>query len=624
MPDRPRALPFRPPALRIRAAIVAIAAPLLAASPALASPPAGTLADPVIIDELPFAMKGTTVGAPADLDAYACNAALDESGGERVFRLDLPAAARLTAWVDGDGGAVDVDIHVLSGATVAGGVASECVSRANVITEADLEAGAYYVVVDSYGGPAQEGPFVLHVDAIPGDTWVEREYFEGVVWRAKRYASYAGGPQVVHELVVDPKVPGTSIRSRRASGCQTTAAQAEEIGAVAAVNGGYFAVQAGCSPVSLIKESGALVATNGVDRGAFGLDPNQNPLVAIVKQGQDWPAAWEAQGGGPLMLSAGSPLTDEAGYAAEGIVAPSFIGANPRTLAGFDASGRIALVGVDGRRPNAHGMSLPSLAQYGKDLGLVDAVNLDGGGSSTVWVRGATPSGVVNYPSDAGKQEFADHHGSRAVSGGFFVFAKPKNHPPRLIGAPPALIDPAAPPVHDADAYDFDVDDVLVFSIEGAPAGMAIDPATGVVTWDAPDPRPKHVTATIVVRDGRGGEASQAIDADVVGGVDPDPGAGGAGGAGGGAGSGGTAAGGASTGAGGATAAGGAGVGGTKPEAGPATPASDAGGCGCRAAAGVGGSSPIALLAMGLAALLRRRASARRSGQSNVGSCTSQ
>lgn len=596
-------------------ALGAALAALLRSSVVLAAQPAGTLADPVPIDELPFAMKGSTVGAPTAIDAYACAAALDESGGERVFRLELPAAARLTAWVEGDGGAVDVDIHVLDGSTVAQGVAQDCVARADVITEADVPAGAYYIVVDSYGGAAQAGPFVLHVDAIPGDTWVEREYFEGVVWRAKRYSSYAGGAQVVHELVVDPAAPGVSVRSRGANGCQTIAKLAAQLGAVAAINGGYFAVQAGCPSVSLLKESGTLVATNAVDRGAFGLDASQHPLVALVKQGQDWPAAWEAQGGGPLVLSAGTPLTDPAGYAAEGISAPAFLGPNPRTVAGFDSKGRVVFFGVDGRRPNAHGMSLQALATYSKDLGLDDAVNLDGGGSSTVWVRGATPSGVVNYPSDAGQQEFADHRGSRAVAGGLFVFAQPKNHLPRFLTTPPGLIDPATPLVYDADAYDFDVDDALTFSLDGAPGGMTIDVATGVVTWDALAPPPKHVIAKITVEDGRGGVAEQALDADVVGGVDPEPdagaGGGGVGGQGsagghGGHGGGGGGGGGSISAAGGAVGAGGnSGRNGPAPEVAPGSP----GGCGCRTN---GASAPArglgAFLVLALLGLVRRGA----------------
>ena len=54
------------------------------------------------------------------------------------------------------------------------------------------------------------------------------------------------------------------------------------------------------------------------------------------------------------------------------------------------------LVVVDGRRAWSVGMSLTELADQLLALGAFQAMNLDGGGSSTLWVRGT----IVNYPSD--------------------------------------------------------------------------------------------------------------------------------------------------------------------------------------------------------------------------------
>lgn len=70
---------------------------------------------------------------------------------------------------------------------------------------------------------------------------------------------------------------------------------------------------------------------------------------------------------------------------------------NPRTLAGVDAAGRTVLVTADGRSTDALGLSIPESAAVARALGLRDAVNLDGGGSTTMVVDGA----VVNDPSDA-------------------------------------------------------------------------------------------------------------------------------------------------------------------------------------------------------------------------------
>lgn len=70
---------------------------------------------------------------------------------------------------------------------------------------------------------------------------------------------------------------------------------------------------------------------------------------------------------------------------------------NPRTFAGVDAAGRTVLVTVDGRGLDSMGLSIGETAAVARALGLVEAVNLDGGGSTTMVAGGA----VVNRPSDA-------------------------------------------------------------------------------------------------------------------------------------------------------------------------------------------------------------------------------
>jgi len=71
---------------------------------------------------------------------------------------------------------------------------------------------------------------------------------------------------------------------------------------------------------------------------------------------------------------------------------------NPRTVAGITATGRVILMVVDGRSSGSIGATLYELAAEMKALGAVDAVNLDGGGSATMWIKGL---GVVNHPTDS-------------------------------------------------------------------------------------------------------------------------------------------------------------------------------------------------------------------------------
>jgi len=69
---------------------------------------------------------------------------------------------------------------------------------------------------------------------------------------------------------------------------------------------------------------------------------------------------------------------------------------HPRTMIGMDAAGFIYLVAVEGHGENIGGMTLRELQAYAVSLGLANAMNLDGGGSTGMIIRG----GLMTYPSD--------------------------------------------------------------------------------------------------------------------------------------------------------------------------------------------------------------------------------
>lgn len=68
---------------------------------------------------------------------------------------------------------------------------------------------------------------------------------------------------------------------------------------------------------------------------------------------------------------------------------------HPRTAAGYTRAGELILLVVDGRQPASRGVDLQELATLMRDLDCVEAVNLDGGGSSTLVVNGV----LVNRPA---------------------------------------------------------------------------------------------------------------------------------------------------------------------------------------------------------------------------------
>ena len=159
------------------------------------------------------------------------------------------------------------------------------------------------------------------------------------------------------------------------------------------------------------------------------------------------PGAIDALGGNPMLVSGGR--------VAEGDVTGdgAFFGRNPRTAVGVTADRKLLLVVVDGRQPGySAGMTLRELAQLMSDLGAVEAVNLDGGGSSEMVVNGL----VANRPSDGGERLVssalvvlpgadagqADLNGSGTVTTAALRTTSSYGPADRLYG--PAVTDPAS------------------------------------------------------------------------------------------------------------------------------------------------------------------------------------
>ena len=168
------------------------------------------------------------------------------------------------------------------------------------------------------------------------------------------------------------------------------AAGAEGRGRVASIGASDGAVRTSAGSVLLSADPAAAARLRSIRR--------QTPVrwdVRLYPRGVERGerAASEAVGGFPVLLERGRPAP-AIGETNEGFGAAR----HPRTAIGYDASGsRVLLVTVDGRQPPySDGMTLPELAGLMIRLGAVEALNLDGGGSTTMVVGGR----IVNRPSD--------------------------------------------------------------------------------------------------------------------------------------------------------------------------------------------------------------------------------
>jgi hypothetical protein len=142
---------------------------------------------------------------------------------------------------------------------------------------------------------------------------------------------------------------------------------------------------------------------------AFGRPSDVNKLQLSVPSLVAMPdaalAVEGAVGGRTLLVQAGMAMS---GYNVMDPTAP--FRSAPRTAVGLDAARRtLFLVVVDGDQATSHGMTAAELADFIVTLGVSDALELDGDGSSTLYVR--KEGGVVSSPSDGVERPVANQLG---------------------------------------------------------------------------------------------------------------------------------------------------------------------------------------------------------------------
>ena len=219
------------------------------------------------------------------------------------------------------------------------------------------------------------------------------------------------GPVAVQALKLDPRKVKleVGVAGDKAPARETVSAIAARRGALAAVNAGFFALADG-RPVGLLKVRGQLLGGIARPRGAVAFLERRGQThllfdrVTVERERRkyqtrlgssagDWGRAGHAVAGAGLLLLNGRTIDD---WAEERISAGFDTTRHPRTMIGDDGTA-IWLVTIDGRQPALSlGMSFTELQGLARRLGLRSALNLDGGGSTTMVVRGT----VVNHPSD--------------------------------------------------------------------------------------------------------------------------------------------------------------------------------------------------------------------------------
>ncbi|MEV0717361.1 phosphodiester glycosidase family protein, partial [Asanoa sp. NPDC050611] len=457
---------------RVAPLLLPLLAVLVGAAPAAAAP--APPAHPVL----------STVVAPAVADA---SIETDRRTRPVAPGLELTSFDRLDAngWIRADALTADLGGSGLSVGYVNTGAVARTAPLRGVVDQAGAVAavnGDFFDINQS--GAAQgigvrdgdlvQSPVAGHPDGVAigpdGIGRVVQFYFAGT-------AALPGGPVTLTQFNNIVQAGGVGVftalwgdydRARAVAGATKVTEVAVTGGTVAGV-----APAAGKGPIP----AGTTVLL-GRDAGAdalAGLRPGDPVEVTYQARPSDDRAVAAAIGGNRVLVKDGVPQDI-------GDVTPE-----PRTAVGFSADGKkMIMATVDGRQADSRGVTLTELGRLMASLGAHDALNLDGGGSSTLVARepGAPAVRVENAPSDGSE---------RPVPNGLAVYAPKGSGQLRAYWVKTAIDPASAPGIGPVSGGRPDrVFPGLTRQLAAAGYDETYGPAAGAPSWHQELPAPAH------------------------------------------------------------------------------------------------------------------------------------
>ena len=251
--------------------------------------------------------------------------------------------------------------------------------------------------------------------------WKVTSLQKGVVCKQAEIPLLYNVPQNISILEIDPKMYkfDVAISFPKAE----TSVAAESTNAIAAINGSYFNVKVGNS-VCYLRQEKAVVDTTTADEFRLrvtGAVKIKKGKVELIPWNKGIETAYKEKKG--TVLASGPLMLYDGGVCDFSTCSKGFIDTkHPRSAIAKTKSGKILLIAVDGRFPGkAEGINIPELAHFIRVLGGEEALNLDGGGSTTLWADTFPDNGIINKPSD--NKEF-DNKGERKVANSVCVYKK--------------------------------------------------------------------------------------------------------------------------------------------------------------------------------------------------------
>lgn len=239
------------------------------------------------------------------------------------------------------------------------------------------------------------GAAVANMQTVEGGTVIGEYSDSNTSIILKQYRAYDSDIYVADVTVSDVSVLKTALANNTYGRniTDTTSNMAKENNAILAINGDYY----GARQAGYVIRNGNLYRNTSGDRDALVItktgefefvSENETTAEALLQSG-----AYQVLSFGPVLLedreiSVGE--NDEVGMA---------MASNPRTAIGYLGNNHYVFVVSDGRTSESAGLSLYEMATFMKELGVTDAYNLDGGGSSTMVFKGE----IINNPTTNGR-----------------------------------------------------------------------------------------------------------------------------------------------------------------------------------------------------------------------------
>jgi exopolysaccharide biosynthesis protein len=242
------------------------------------------------------------------------------------------------------------------------------------------------------------GQRITPTDSIPEDVWNCKSITSGVILKSVQTRLF-NSDQAIYIVDIDTTAGDFEFGVAAADTTLITSLFSAAESVLAAINGTFFNMQEGYN-VHFVRVNGSdISATDEKEFGirATGVFTATGEKADISGWGPEREDAGDMNAddaivSGPLLMDDGSEIMlDSTAFNKN---------RHPRSLVGITGNGHVLFIAVDGRQPGyADGMSLFELRALAESLGCTEILNLDGGGSTALYVKGEGSNGIVNRPS---------------------------------------------------------------------------------------------------------------------------------------------------------------------------------------------------------------------------------